>query len=168
MSPNEHFEAVYGELRALAAVKLASEKAGQTLSATALVHEAWLRLSEASVEWRDKAHFYRSAAIAMRRILIDQARAKLAQKRGGDLQRVEMTDIAEPCRSEELLALDEALGRLALERPEHARLVELRFFGGLSADDASSALGVSPSTGDRMWRYSRAWLAAEIQDGSAP
>ena len=109
-----------------------------------------------------------AAAIATRRILVEQARAKLAWRRNGVLHRTEPADIAEMSRCEEVLALDKALGRLASQKPDHARLVELRYFGGLSADEAAAALGVSPSTSDRMWRFSRAWLAAEIQDGNKP
>ncbi len=155
---------VYATLRKLAARKIAGEGAGQTLSATALVHEAWLRLAEASVEWQDKSHYLRTAATALRRILVDRARAKVADKRGGGAERVALGDPAAPTRAEELLALDEALERLAAEKPDHARLVELRYFAGLTGDEAAAALGVSPATADRLWRYARAWLQAELAE----
>ncbi len=163
-SPAELLPLVYDELRRLAAARLASEKAGQTLDATALVHEAWLRLADAPVEWQGRSHFLRTAATAMRRILVDRARAKLAGKRdGGD--RVQLADWPAPLPDEELVALDEVLERLARARPEHARLVELRFFAGLTGDEAAASLGVSPATADRMWRYARAWLQVEMGDG---
>ena len=154
---------VYDELRKLAAAKLAGEKPGQTLDATALVHEAWLKLAGASVEWQDRSHYLRAAATAMRRILVDRARAKLADKRGGDGQRVELPDIAAPIPDERLLSVDESLSRFATTNPEHAQLIELRYFGGLTGDEAAAALGVSAATADRMWRYARAWLQVELQ-----
>jgi RNA polymerase sigma factor (TIGR02999 family) len=163
MTPAELLPLVYDELRRLAAAKLASEGGGQTLDATALVHEAWLRLADAPVEWQGRTHFLRTAATAMRRILVDRARAKLATKRdGGD--RVELPDCAAPLRDDQLLALDAALERLAQVKPDHARLVELRFFGGLKGDEAAAALGVSPATADRLWRYARAWLQVELSE----
>ena len=154
---------VYDELRQLAAAKLAAEQPGQTLDATALVHEAWLRLAEASVEWQDRTHYLRTAATAMRRILVDRARAKVTAKRGGEARRVDLGDIPEPDQDSELLALDEALVKLAAEKPDHAKLVELRYFAGLSGDEAAAALGVSPATADRLWRYARAWLQIELK-----
>ena len=156
---------VYAELRRLAAKKMRTEPPGQTLSATALVHEAWLRLAEASVEWQDKAHYLRAAATAMRRILVDRARGKMAAKRGGAAQRVELGDIAATPSSSaaKLLVVDAALEKLAASKPEHSKLVELRYFAGLSGEDAAAALGVSPSTADRMWRYARAWLEVELK-----
>ena len=154
---------VYDELRKLAAVKLAGEQPGQTLDATALVHEAWLRLADASVEWQDRTHYLRTAATAMRRIIVDRARARHTAKRGGDARRVELHPIAEPERADDLLALDEALVKLAAERPDHAKLVELRYFAGLSGDEAATALGVSPATADRLWRFARAWLQVELK-----
>ncbi|MFN0019049.1 MAG: ECF-type sigma factor [Pirellulaceae bacterium] len=163
MNPAELVPQVYDELRKLAAAKLAAEHPGQTLSATALVHEAWLRLADASVEWQDRTHYLRTAATAMRRILVDRARAKVTAKRGGQARRVEVGDIAELDQDSELLALDEALVKLAADKPEHAKLVELRYFAGLSGDEAAAALGVSPATADRMWRYARAWLQVELQ-----
>lgn len=166
-SPRDLLPEVYDELRRLAASKLAQERPGHTLDATALVHEAWLRLSEASVEWRDRNHFLRVAATAMRRILVDLARARRAARRGGGAARVELIDIAAPLPEPELLALDEALERLAALKPGHARLVELRHFAGLTGDEAAAALGVSPATADRMWRYARAWLQVEA-GGNGP
>lgn len=165
-APADLLPQVYDELRKLAAAKLAGENAGQTLDATALVHEAWLRLADVSVEWQDRTHYLRTAATAMRRILVDRARAKLSAKRGGDAQRVELSDIAAPDRADDLLALDEALDKLAVEKPDHARLVELRYFAGLSGDEAAVALNVSPATADRMWRFARAWLQVEL--GATP
>ena len=163
MNPAELVPQVYDELRKLAAAKLAAEQPGQTLDATALVHEAWLRLAEASVEWQDRSHYLRTAATAMRRILVDRARAKVAAKRGGLARRVEVGDIPEPDRDGELLLLDEALAKLAVEKPDHAKLVELRYFAGLSGDEAAAALGVSAATADRLWRFTRAWLQIEMK-----
>lgn len=155
------FQEVYDELRLLANAKLAQEQPGQTLSATALVHETWLKLAGASIEWNDRTHFLRTAATAMRRILVDRARAKRTAKRdGGD--RVELADFPAPMANEELLALDEALTRLAEQKPDHAKLIELRFFAGLTGDEAAAALGTSPATADRMWRFAKAALKVEM------
>ena len=162
MTPADLLPQVYDELRKLAAAKLAAEQPGYTLDATALVHEAWLKLAEASVEWQDRTHFLRTAATAMRRILVDRARAKLTAKRGGAAARVELPEIAAPLPDPELLALDEALTRLAETKPEHAQLLELRYFAGLTADEAAAALGLSAATADRMARYAKAWLAVEL------
>lgn len=161
MTPAELLPLVYDELRKLAAAKLAAEQPGQTLDATALVHEAWLKLANASIDWQDRTHFFRTAATAMRRILVDRARAKLTAKRNGG-QRVELPDIAAPLPDKQLLALDESLTKLAAIKPDHAMLIELRFFAGLTGDQTAEALGVSPATADRMWRYARAWLQVDF------
>jgi RNA polymerase sigma factor (TIGR02999 family) len=158
---------VYAELRQLAAARLAREQPGHTLDATALVHEAYLRLvgragsvSDGSPHFDGRAHFFAAAAEAMRRVLVEQARKRLSAKRGGALARasVEQDRIAAPAPDDELIALSEALDRLEAAHPEKAELVKLRYFAGLSADDAARALGISPSTGDRHWSYARAWL----------
>ena len=162
MKPDEIVPLVYDQLRRLAAAKLAAELPGQTLDATALVHEAWLKLAEASIEWQDRTHYLRTAATAMRRILVDRARAKLAAKRGGDAVKVDLPDIAAPLPDAELLALDETLTRFAETKPDHAKLIELRFFAGMSGNESAAALGISPATADRMWRYAKAWLGVEL------
>jgi RNA polymerase sigma factor (TIGR02999 family) len=164
VTPAELLPQVYDELRKLAAARLQGEAHAQTLDATALVHEAWLRLAQADVQWQDRTHFLRAAATAMRRILIDHARARLAAKRDGG-QRVALGDVAAPLPDDQLLSLDEALERLAAVKPEHARLVELRFFAGLTGEQAADVLGVSPATADRLWRYARAWLQVEMARG---
>jgi RNA polymerase sigma factor (TIGR02999 family) len=159
---------VYEELRRLAARKLAHEKPGQTLSATALVHEAYLRLVGGEARgWEGRGHFFATAAEAMRRILVESARRKKRRKHGGDLRRVPLDDIAAPAGgpSDDLLALDEALARLAEEDPVKARLVELRFFAGLSVEDAARCLGISRATADRYWAYARAWLYEKVRGG---
>jgi RNA polymerase sigma factor (TIGR02999 family) len=160
---------VYDELRRLAAQKLAQETPGQTLQATALVHEAYLRLVEVKdpQRWDGRGHFFAAAAEAMRRILIDQARRKHSQKRGGALQRVELdagTLLAEPegQPAEDLLALDEALQQLEAEDPLKARLVKLRYFAGLPLAEAAAALGVSPATAKRHWVYARSWIYGKL------
>jgi RNA polymerase sigma factor (TIGR02999 family) len=158
---------VYDELRKLAAHKLAQENPGQTLEATALVHEAYLRLvgvAEPGV-YRDRRHFFAAAASAMRRILIDQARRKLAEKHGGGRARRHLPDLPVPQPDDELLALNEALEQLASEDRVKARLVELRYFAGLTNDQAADVLGISPSTADRHWAYARAWLQTAVRGG---
>jgi RNA polymerase sigma factor (TIGR02999 family) len=158
---------VYDELRKLAASKLAQEKPGQTLEATALVHEAYLRLVGAAEPciYRDRRHFFAAAASAMRRILIDQARRKQTEKHSGGRLRQELPDLAAPKSDDELLALSEALEQLAIEDPIKARLVELRYFAGLTSDQAADVLGISPSTADRHWAYARAWLQTAVRGG---
>ena len=156
---------VYDELRKLAAQKLAQEKPGQTLDATSLVHEAYLRLvgDESERRFTDRQHFFRMAATAMRRILIDRARRKRSRKHGGGQRRQELDAVAAPQPDEELLALDTALDKLAAGDPVKAKLVELRFFAGLTGAQAAEVLGISPATADRWWSYARAWLQAEMQ-----
>jgi RNA polymerase sigma factor (TIGR02999 family) len=158
---------VYDELRRLAAQKLAQEKPGQTLEATALVHEAYLRLvdAEQAQQWNSRGHFFAAAAEAMRRILVDAARAKRAEKRGGGRNRteVELGELAARQQDDhKLLALDEALARLEQEQPAKAQLVKLRYFGGLSVREAAETLGISTATADRYWAYARAWLQREM------
>jgi len=160
--------AVYDELRRLAAWKLSQERPGQTLQATALVHEAYIRLvgSEAQ-SWKSRTHFFSAAAEAMRRILIENARRKQRLKHGGGYKRVDFEDatmaIEEP--SGNLIALDEALAKLAKEDPVKAKLVELRYFAGLTVEQAANVLGVAHSTADEHWAYARAWLRLEITKG---
>ena len=156
---------VYSELRKLAAAKLANEKSGHTLQATALVHEAYLRLvgGETPRSYRDRSHFFGSAATAMRHILVDSARAKLADKRGGDRERIPLEKLADQQPDEELLALHEALEELANEDPVKAKLVELRYCAGLTGDQAAEVLGISSSTADRHWVFARAWLQAKVR-----
>ncbi len=159
---------VYDELRRLAARHLAQEPAGQTLEATALVHEAYLRLvgSDAGPQWQGRRHFFAAAARAMRHILVDHARRKRALKRGGDCQRLplERAEPAAPEPREDLLALNEALDGLAAVDPVKAELVQLRYFAGLSGDEAAAVLGISPATADRYWAYARAWLYRHLRD----
>jgi RNA polymerase sigma factor (TIGR02999 family) len=155
---------VYDELRRLAAARLVHENPGQTLDATALVHEAYLRLAGPGKQrWQGRRHFFAAAAEAMRRILIDNARRKQAQKRGGERVRQPLPSVAAPEPDQELLALDEALGALAQSDPAKARLVELRYFASLTGDQAAEILGISPTTADRWWAYARAWLHARVR-----
>jgi RNA polymerase sigma factor (TIGR02999 family) len=158
---------VYDELRRLAAEKMASERPGQTLQATALVHEAYLRLVDGHKEqhWNSRGHFYAAAAEAMRRILIESARRKQTEKRGGGLARLDpdKIDLAVSEIPEDLVALDEALSKLAATDKAAADLVHLRFFAGLTIPDAAAVLGIAPRTADRLWAYARAWLHREVQ-----
>jgi RNA polymerase sigma factor (TIGR02999 family) len=162
---------VYDELRKLAAARLASEKPGQTLQATALVHEAYLRLIDVDQPhpWNSRGHFFAAAAEAMRRIVIDSARRKATLKRGGNLEilSVDQIEVAGSEHPDKLLAVDEALIRLAEHDPLKARLVELRFFAGLTIDEAALAMGISAATANRHWAYARAWLQAEIASDAA-
>ena len=156
---------VYEELRRLAAAYLRRERPGQTLQPTALVHEAYLRLMKDRPErWQNRAHFCAIAAHSMRQILIDRARARGAQKRGGAQPRVTLDEglVAAESSSVDLLALDAALERLAALDQEQARLVELRFFGGLTIEETAEAMGISPATVKRHWTVARAWLAREL------
>jgi RNA polymerase sigma factor (TIGR02999 family) len=162
---------VYDELRRLAAQKLAQEKPGQTLQETALVHEAYVRLvgrEDAAAcrerRWDSRGHFFAAAAEAMRRILIDRAREKRAQKRGGGRKRLDIdaVDLATQATPDQLLAVDEALRKLTGEDPAAARLVELRYFAGLTVEEAGKALDMSTATAYRHWKYARAWLHSEL------
>jgi RNA polymerase sigma factor (TIGR02999 family) len=165
-SADELLPLVYDELRRLAARNLSRERPGQTLNATALVHEAYLRLTRQDEDprWNDSAHFFRAAAEAMRRILIEAARRKKRLKRGGDGERFALSDadiqVARP--PEELLAVDEALERLALEDASAAEIVKLKYFVGLSIEEAADALGIARATAYRHWTFARAWLRCEM------
>jgi len=158
---------VYDELRRLAAAKMAHEAAGHTLQPTALVHEAWLRLvgDAGPTHFDNRGHFFAAAAEAMRRILIDSARRKQAGKRGAGLQRVNLEDVDVAAKADDttLLRLDEALAKLAREDPPSAELVKLRFFAGLTTEQAAAALGISERTARRYWVFARAWLHDELQ-----
>ena len=158
---------VYGELRRLAAHKMANEAAGHTLQPTALVHEAWLRLvgnQQQNQNWEGRAHFFAAAAEAMRRILIDRARRKRAIRHGGDQQRVDIQDVnlASPAEDDQLLAVNEALDKLATQHKVEAELVKLRYFVGMTNDEAAEVLGLSPRTAKYYWTHARAWLFREI------
>jgi RNA polymerase sigma factor (TIGR02999 family) len=153
---------VYDELRRLAAAQVAREKAGQSLDATALVHEAWLRLAGGQA-FDGRSHFFRASAQAMRRILVDRARARNADKRGGRWSREELADWHEVAQTpEQILALNEALDRFAATEPRKAELVTLRFFGGMSMPEVADALGVSLPTAERWWAFARSWLYTEL------
>lgn len=158
---------VYEELRKLAAAKLAHEKPGQTLQATALVHEAYLRLvgsRERKTDWDNRGHFFAAAAEAMRRILVDAARRKGAAKRSAPTQAaLDVDQLAAPSESSDLLALDEALTRLAASDPKLADLVKLRYFAGMTNREAAECLGISSRTADSYWAYAKAWLLQEIE-----
>ena len=153
---------IYQELRRLAGNMLAQEPLGQTLEATALVHEAYVRLVDAEEEqqWKHRGHFFAAAAEAMRRILVEKARRKQRVKHGGEYQRVEMDEERLVCSvpEDQIIALDEALERFDQEEPEKAQLVKLRFFAGLSIEEAAEVLGISRATASRHWTYARAWL----------
>jgi RNA polymerase sigma factor (TIGR02999 family) len=161
---------VYDELRKLAAARMAQEQPGQTLQATALVHEAYVRLvdTDRAQQWNSRGHFFSAAAEAMRRILIDQARHKQSQRHGGGRKRldVEHVEIAAPEPSLEVLALDEALERFERIDAAKARLVKLRYFTGMTIPQVAEALGISTNTADRWWSYARAWLHAELKRGA--
>src|SRR5262245_13650161 len=160
---------VYDELRRLAAQRLAREQPGQTLQATALVHEAYLRLvgQEQARRWGGRGHFFAAAAEAMRRILVDQARRRGAGKRGGRLGRVDLPELAGPTKGDpvDLLALDEALVKLEALHPEKARVVELRFFAGRTLEETAEALGIARATAQRHWAWARAWLYGQLHPG---
>ena len=157
---------VYQELRLLAAQKLSQERPGQTLQATALIHEAYIRLVEGENQnWNSRGHFFKAAAEAMRRILIENARRKTSVKRGGERQRIELSEanLAIESPSDDLLALDEALNRLSTEEPSIADLVKLRYFGGLTIDQVAEIQGISRRTAIDHWAYARSWLAREVK-----
>ena len=163
---------VYDELRKLAAARLAQEKPGQTLQATALVHEAYLKLldTEKVQDWNSRAHFFGAAAESMRRILVDLARRKQRPKHGGERQRVNLDDICSLTddRASELLSLHAALEKLEAESPEKAQLVKLRYFAGLSHQEAAQAIGISRATADRHWAYAKVFLRCEMEDEENP
>ena len=158
---------VYDELRKLAAERVAQERPGQTLQATALVHEAYLRLVNVgeAQHWDGRGHFFAAAAEAMRRILIEQARRKQRERHGGGLKRVELReeDVLVPAGDEQVLLLDEALTKLTEVRPQAAKLVQLRFFSGLTLEEAAPLVGVSSRTARRLWVFARAWLRREME-----
>lgn len=159
---------VYEELRKLAAARLAHEPQGQTLQATALVHEAYVRLVDVEEQqnWDGRGHFFAAAAEAMRRILVDNARRKKALRHGGDLEKhsLDEIDLQTVITDDRLLALDEALNQLAAQDPIKAQLVQLRYFGGFTNDDAARMLGISSATAERYWTFARAWLFQKISD----
>ena len=157
---------VYEELRRVAAAKMAQEAPGQTLQPTALVHEAWLRLNgDKRRQWNDRTHFFATAAEAMRRVLVDNARRKRAERHGGGRQRVAMPQVANPVAGDEdqILTVDEALERLAALDPQKAELVKLRYFVGMTVEEAAEALGISVRNAQRYWAFARGWLYEEIK-----
>lgn len=162
---------VYDELRKLAAARLAQEKLGQTLQATALVHDAYIRLVDVEKvqHWDSRGHFFAAAAEAMRRILVESARRKGREKHGGNLDRKELVAdaIASPVPSEELLAIHDALSRLEVTNPEAAKLVKMRYFAGFTIPETAQHIGISPRKANQIWTYARAWLATEIADGNS-
>jgi RNA polymerase sigma factor (TIGR02999 family) len=167
---DELFTAVYAELRRLAASYLVRERAGHTLQATALANEAYLRMiDQTRVAWRGRTHFFAVAAEAMRRVLVDHARARLRDKRGGGLERVTFVeditpDVGDECSFEDVIALDEALTKLAALDRRQAKLVEQRFFGGLSVEEAAAELGISPRTAEADWTHAKAWLGRALTE----
>jgi RNA polymerase sigma factor (TIGR02999 family) len=163
---NKLLPLVHGELHRMARRYMRRERRGHTLETAAVVNEAYLRLVDCrAVGWRNRAHFFAVSAQAMRRILIDYARQKFSEKRGGDLRRIALDDFARVPgdRSRELIALDQALSALAGLHPRRARVVELRYFGGMNNDEAAAVLGVSPATVERDWRFAKAWLFRELE-----
>jgi len=162
---------VYDELRRLAAQKMSQEPPGQTLQPTALVHEAYIRLVDSEAQkWKSRTHFFAAAAEAMRRILIENARRKQTLKRGGDRQRIDIDDVELSVKesAEDILAMDEALAKLAQEDCAVAELVKLRYFAGLTLEQSAELLGVSTRTANRYWAYARAWLYQEITSANKP
>jgi RNA polymerase sigma factor (TIGR02999 family) len=163
---------VYDELRRLAAEKMVQERPGQTLQATALVHEVYIRLVdvEEAQHWNSRGHFFAAASEAMRRILVENARRKGRRKRGGDWQRwdVQLNEPAVEGPAADILAVDEALAQMSREHPEKVELVKLRYFAGMTLAEAASALGISTATADRQWKYARAWLARHLRPDTSP
>jgi RNA polymerase sigma factor (TIGR02999 family) len=161
------FDAVYGELRRIASRQLQGERPGHTLGTTGVVHETYLKLADQTrVQWQDRSHFYKVAAVAMRRILVDYARRHRAKRRGGEAQQVTLDDNATPAqRGETLLALDEALERLTRLNPRLGQVVECRYFGGLTEQETAEALGVTLRTVQRDWAKARGWLYLELNGG---
>jgi RNA polymerase sigma factor (TIGR02999 family) len=158
---------VYAQLRQLAAMRMAREPAGQTLQATALVHEAWLRLGgERQPDWQSRAQFFSAAAEAMRRILIDRARRRLTQRRGGRRERLNLDDVELAAATDDarVLAVNEALEKFAVDQPQKAELVKLRYFAGLTLEEAARSLDISLATANRWWAYARAWLIQEMNE----
>jgi RNA polymerase sigma factor (TIGR02999 family) len=161
---------VYEELRKLAAARLATEKPGQTLQATALVHEAYLKLVGSDQSFDGRGHFFAAAAESMRQILVDNARRKKCVRHGGELRRVDWLDAeaSAPTDDEQILLLDEALTRLAAVRPQAAELIQLRFFSGMKVEEAAPILGLSTRTARRLWAFARAWLRREMERVANP
>jgi len=168
---HELLPVVYQELRRMAAVKMANEPPGHTLQPTALVHEAWLSLVDSKHRsWQNRAHFFGAAAEAMRRILIDRVRRKQAERRGAGARPVDVDslEIASPTSDDQLLAVNEALDRFAAREPQKAELVKLRYFVGLTIEEAAGVLGISEATAKRWWVYAKAWLFEAIRSGCEP
>lgn len=166
----ESLAELYAELRKIAAIQMAQRPAGSTLQPTALVHEAWLRLEKSRAEWQNKAHFLAAAAEAMRHILIDRARQRQAVRHGGGQQRVSIHEIEVPIDTEDddrLIAVSDAIDRLALEHPQTAELVKLRCFAGLEINEAAQTLGIPRSTAYRKWEYARTWLYNALNQNNA-
>lgn len=164
---NELLPLVYAQLRSIAQARMSAENAGHTLQATALVHEVFLRMiGDRKLPWQNRAHFYAAAAQAMRRVLLDHAKSKRRQKRGGEFNRMPMNvaDLASQQNPDQILALDEALCRLEEQNPEAAKIVRLRFYAGLSVDETALAMDMAPRTVDRRWKFARAWLYKAIED----
>jgi RNA polymerase sigma factor (TIGR02999 family) len=168
-APERLLPLVYEELRRLAAQKMAQEKPGQTLQATALVHDAYIRLVDVAQpqDWKSRGHFFGAAAEAMRRILVEQARRKKRQRHGGEHRRLDLDQLqlSDPADNDELLALNDALDRLANEEPATAAVVKLRYFAGLTIEEAAEALGISVRTANRDWAFAKAWLYQQLQGG---
>lgn len=164
------YKAVYDELHRMAAARMRREHRALTLQPTALVNEAWLRLAPAGGAFDNRGHFFCAASESMRRILVDHARRRRADRRGGGAEHLTLSgvDVPMPSGDVDVLLVDEALSRLALERPRLAQLVTLRFFAGLSIEDAAAALGISPATAKRDWSFARAWLLEELGPGNSP